>query len=236
MSNAAASPSTDLKDTLEEMRASVAAHGARKGLRGAIQEAILGFLEVLLALLADFRAGRLAPTAPVAEDRACGGAVSVASANFRGEDTPPPIPRGQACGLAGLSRAADQRASGADGAAAYPLFSVSAGSHCAVRGGGPIKGRGIQGEPADCGGFAGSGDEAKGEETPAPGKPTLLRAAPRPRRFDIVACARSAAFAAVVGYARHSPCTPSLRGAVERADSKNGVFGRRDSADAIVPV
>ena len=61
MSDPAASPTADLKDTLEEMRASVAARGARKGLRGAIQEAIFSLLEVLLGLLADFRAGRLAP-------------------------------------------------------------------------------------------------------------------------------------------------------------------------------
>jgi hypothetical protein len=67
MSNAAASTHPDLKDTLEEMRASVAARGARKGLRGAIQEAVLGLLEVLLALLADFRAGKLAPVAEGAE-------------------------------------------------------------------------------------------------------------------------------------------------------------------------
>ena len=51
MSNAAAPTHPDLKDTLEEMRASVAARGARKGLTGAIEKAILGLLEVLMALL-----------------------------------------------------------------------------------------------------------------------------------------------------------------------------------------
>jgi hypothetical protein len=64
---------TDLKSTLEEMRASVAARGARKGfavragLTGAIEEAFLRLLTVLLAILEDFRAGRLARMAPVGE-------------------------------------------------------------------------------------------------------------------------------------------------------------------------
>ena len=80
MSDPAASPTADLKDTLEEMRASVAARGARKGLRGAIQEAVFSLLEVLLALLADFRAGRLAP---VAEDAADGGDCTVAHPSAR---------------------------------------------------------------------------------------------------------------------------------------------------------
>jgi hypothetical protein len=66
----AAAPPTDLKDTLDEMRASVAARGARKGLQGKIQAAILDFLDVLMRLLMEFRAGGLAPLAPVADERA----------------------------------------------------------------------------------------------------------------------------------------------------------------------
>ena len=57
---------TDLKSALEEMRASVAGEGVRKGLRGAIQELMLKVLSLLLAMLEDFEAGKLAPVAPVA--------------------------------------------------------------------------------------------------------------------------------------------------------------------------
>src|SRR5262249_33652433 len=64
---AAAHPQTDLKTALEEWRASVAGDRARKGLAGKIQTAILSFLETLLAILLDFRAGRLAAVDPATE-------------------------------------------------------------------------------------------------------------------------------------------------------------------------
>ena len=93
---AAPPPPTDLRNTLEEMRAAAAAQGTRTGLAGVVQEAILAFLECLMVLLADFRAGRLAPVAAVEE--VTGGADD-------GAAYPPPRPspsRGEgACGVGG---------------------------------------------------------------------------------------------------------------------------------------
>jgi hypothetical protein len=58
------SPTDHLAISLDEMRASMAAAAARKGLAGALAAAILAFLETLAMLLAEFRAGRLVAVPP----------------------------------------------------------------------------------------------------------------------------------------------------------------------------
>jgi len=71
---AAPHPTDRLTNTLEEMRASVAAEGTRKGLAGALQAAIRSFLDALVALLAEFKAGRLGAV----EDRHSAGGAATA--------------------------------------------------------------------------------------------------------------------------------------------------------------
>ena len=81
----AAPTPTDLKSALVELRASVAVEGTHKGLAGAIQEAILNILGMLLAMLEDFRAGRFVPIAPVAEAPANGAPTWGAAQSHPGE-------------------------------------------------------------------------------------------------------------------------------------------------------
>ena len=70
---AAAPAPTDVKSTLEEMRAAVAARGVRTGLAGTIEDVFLRLLTMLLGILEDLRAGRLAAVADGVRDGGRGG-------------------------------------------------------------------------------------------------------------------------------------------------------------------
>jgi hypothetical protein len=138
----------DLKDTLEEMRASAAEAGTRKGLAGAVQQAFAKLLEVLLAMLLDFRAGLLAPLAPVAE-RAGDGAAADSSPRPTGS-----IPWSSLCSpskgeggfhAGGAEAAAVMETGEAVGQAAHAPTSPdpsAPGRHCARAMGARTEGRG----------------------------------------------------------------------------------------------
>jgi hypothetical protein len=204
----AASPTTDLKDTLEEMRASVA---ARKGLAGAMEKAILSLLELLLALLADFRAGKLTPPAPASGDAAGQGANG---AGDGGVSYPSPSRIG--------AHFCQQKWEPVAG----PSLS--------------LKGRGIQrANGAGDGGEAVAATASQEVELGHRGacrRPARRAVAPRAEN----GCENSAAPAAVAGYARHSPGSPALQvgmqDGVEPADSKNRVLGLSGMVDSIVPL
>src|SRR5262245_16473108 len=66
MMTASTTPADPTSTRLAELRAAIAAEGARTGLTGMVIAAILQLLDTLAALLADLRAGRLAAPAPAA--------------------------------------------------------------------------------------------------------------------------------------------------------------------------
>ncbi len=107
----APSSTPGFSDTLEGIRAAIVAEGARKGLTGKVQAAILGILETLLVLFADFRAGRLAAVAPEAASTPCAGARE-----FRGGDTEAAGGQGGADHGGELLLSAGQERSGRGGA------------------------------------------------------------------------------------------------------------------------
>jgi hypothetical protein len=113
-------PTDRLKNSLEELRASVVGQETNKGLAGLLHEVMLGVLKLLMALVVDFRAGKLVPPAPSArEDVASDGGVSVAV-----------YPSPSRC---------------AGGRFAYPSPSRCAGPSSVRFAAQPLKGRGIQG-------------------------------------------------------------------------------------------
>ncbi len=57
-------PTDRLKNSLEEVRASVAEQETDNRLAALLQEAVLRLLGMLMAMIEDFRAGKLVPPAP----------------------------------------------------------------------------------------------------------------------------------------------------------------------------
>ena len=201
-----APPPTDLKDTLEEMRASVAARGTRKGLAGrvglagAIREAMLRLLSMLIAMVEDFRAGKLAPMAPVAEAAGDGADVRWRKGT---SPRPPPqsgegdLPRDWCIEDDAVSGTFPHHWRGSRGRFARPK------SLCRV---GPCRGparemRAGGSAPADCARALGPGAPSGFHEGETRVRPRF--SAPRATRD-----------AAVAGYARRPPGFPALQGAI----------------------
>ena len=211
MSNAAAA-TTDLKDTLAEMRASVAARGARKGLAGAIEKAMLGLLELLLALLADFRAGRLALPAPASESGE-DAVVSYPSPSRTGahlcqqkwEPVAGPAPRVKPGGDASLSPKGLQGANGAGDGGETVVAAASQGVELSHRGDHPRPpGRALAPTPD--------------MEKEGPAEPGLLRASLLSLRFRTASRAHSAARAAVAEAPGRAfpPCRLRANGQIQK--------------------
>ena len=155
MTDAASPAPTGLKDRLEEVRASVAGTEAGGRLAETLRDVMLRLLTLLMAMLADFRAGTLASPAPV------GGARNMGRPR-------PPVSRG-----ARLWRGAEQRVGGGDGAVAPPPPLPS-----------PVEGEGeVSGADTDVAALSHDADQAAGEEgDPALYRVGTPRAWPAPAR------------------------------------------------------
>lgn len=114
--------------TLGEMRAAMAAEGPTKGLARALQEAILGLLECILALLLEFKAGRLA-AAPAAAGPRTAEANDPETAEIAAKAPRPArirwpsshIPAASAAGVAEAAEAGAAEARAEDGFPTSPL-------------------------------------------------------------------------------------------------------------------
>jgi hypothetical protein len=196
--------------TFEEMRATMAAEEKRKGLAGALQRAILGLLNAILALLADLRDGRLAAGPLAAGPLAAAPPACAAGATRAG-------PAGE--GLCGTGAASGER--DRDFRAAVATVPPAAGGDvCADRGAAAAGARNPKAALPD----AGSAELAEGvvaTAAEAEGTQTLIEP---PSAFAAGGCIQAAPHCVYVA----SPLTLRLRGRMARlavSDSKNRVQG-----------